>query len=307
MDVITKIAGNLRHVIRGKQEVVDLLLVALFSDSHVLIEDVPGVGKTTLAKALARTIHGIFHRIQFTPDLLPTDIVGGMVYSPNTGQFDFRPGPIFCNVLLADEINRASPRTQSALLEAMNERQVTTEGQTHTLANPFVVVATQNPIEHHGTYPLPEAQLDRFAIQLAMGYPDKDQEMAIVKEQKDHHPLEDVTPLVETEEITALQARVRATDVEDSIVSYMMDIVRKTRKDPRLQLGASPRAALVLYRTSQALAMLRGRSCVIPDDVKELALPVLAHRVVLDTKARYSGVEKSTIITEAVEGTPVPV
>ncbi len=307
MSTLQKIADQLRHVIQGKPEVVDLLLVALCSNSHVLIDDVPGVGKTTLAKALARSIHGAFHRIQFTPDLLPTDIVGGMVYSPGTGDFTFRAGPIFCNVLLADEINRASPRTQSALLEAMNERQVTIEGLTHPLDDPFIVIATENPVEHHGTYPLPEAQLDRFAIQLEMGYPSKDQETLIVQQQKMSHPLDDVGPMVETAEIVDIQKRVRGIDVEDSVVEYITDIVRATREHPQLRLGASPRASLVLYRTSQAMALLRERPFVIPDDVKTLAVPVLAHRIVLETKAKYSGIEGRAVIREVLNKIPAPV
>lgn len=307
MNALRNIADQLRHVIQGKEEVVNLLLAALCSNSHILIDDVPGVGKTTLAKALARSIRGSFHRIQFTPDLLPTDIVGGMVYSPGSGDFTFRPGPIFCNVLLADEINRASPRTQSALLEAMNERQVTIEGLTRPLDDPFIVIATENPVEHHGTYPLPEAQLDRFAIQLEMGYPSKDQEAMIVKQQKLKHPLDDVKPVVQADEIVELQRRVRGIDVEESIVEYITDLVRATRRHAQLRLGASPRASLVLYRTAQAMALLRERPFVVPDDVKDLAVPVLAHRVVLETKAKYSGIESNTVIREILDRIPAPV
>jgi MoxR-like ATPase len=306
MKTLEKIGEQLRHVIHGKDSIVDQLLVALCSNGHVLIEDVPGVGKTTLAKTLARCIHGDFHRIQFTPDLLPTDIVGGMIYSPKTGQFTFRAGPVFSNVLLADEINRASPRTQSALLEAMNERQVTIEGSTHNLGIPFIVIATQNPVEHHGTYPLPEAQLDRFAMQLEMGYPDADQEVEIVIQQRERHPLEDVQTVASVDEIIAIQGEVRGIAVEPTVVRYMTEVVRATRLEPRLELGASPRAALVLYRTCQALALLRGREFVIPDDVKELAVPVLAHRLVLETKARYAGVSKKAVVSEILERTPVP-
>mgnify|MGYP006279954293 CR=1 FL=1 len=301
------IDSNLQHVIRGKENVTELLLVALCSNGHVLIEDVPGVGKTTLAKALARSVGGEFRRIQFTPDLLPTDIVGGMIYSPKTGEFSFRPGPVFCNVLLADEINRASPRTQSALLEAMNERQASIEGKRRPLPEPFIVIATQNPIEYHGTYPLPEAQLDRFAMRLEVGYPQSDEEIRIILDQRDHHPLEDLKHVVEPEQIVEIQRKVRDVDVEPSLVRYMTDIVRGTRSEPRLRLGASPRAALVLYRACQALAFLRERPFVIPDDVKELVVPVLAHRVVLDTKAGYAGVQKSTVVSELVNTVDVPV
>jgi len=304
--VIAAIREQLAQVIRGKAEVIDRLLVALLGGGHVSIEDVPGVGKTTLAKALARCLDGTFHRIQFTPDLLPTDIVGGMIYSPKNGEFSFRPGPVFCNVLLADEINRASPRTQSALLEAMNERQVTIEGAPHRLPDPFIVIATQNPIEHHGTYPLPEAQLDRFAMQLRMGYPERDEELDILARQRLNDPLLDVRPVASVEDVRTAQAEVRQVAVEDSVTRYLTDLVRLSRQEPQLQLGASPRATLVLYRTCQALAYLRGRPYVIPDDVKELAVPVLAHRVVLETRAKYSGVAKEAVIESLLNRLPAP-
>jgi MoxR-like ATPase len=301
------IADQLGRVIRGKDAVIERLLVALCSDGHVLIEDVPGVGKTTLAKALARSVHGDFHRIQFTPDLLPTDILGGMIYSAKTGEFSFRPGPIFCNVLLADEINRASPRTQSALLEAMNERQVTIEGATHPLPEPFIVIATQNPVEHHGTYPLPEAQLDRFAMQLEMGYPQPEEEMEIVLRRREGNPLDDVSPVAEPAAIVAMQRRVRQIEVEDSILRYITALIQATREDARLELGASPRATLVMFRSSQALAFARGRTYVTPDDVKELARYVLAHRLALETKAKYSGTTKAAVIKDLLQKVPVPV
>ncbi len=306
-NTIAVITENLRHVIRGKDEVIELVLVALCSNGHLLLEDVPGVGKTTLAKALARSIRGEFRRIQFTPDLLPTDIVGGMIYSPKTGDFSFRPGPVFCNVLLADEINRASPRTQSALLEAMNERQASVEGRRHALPEPFIVIATQNPIEYHGTYPLPEAQLDRFALQLDVGYPEAEEEMSIILDQREKHPLDALTPVATSDDIVQLQSKVREVDVEASIVRYITDVVRATRSEPRLRLGASPRAALLLYRTSQALALLRGRPFAIPDDVKALAAPVLAHRVILDTKASYSGVTRKSVISDVLASVKAPV
>ena len=307
MSVLSSVQENLSHVIRGKDDVIERILVALCSNGHVLIEDVPGVGKTTLAKALARSIEGEFHRIQFTPDLLPTDIVGGMIYSPKTGEFRFRAGPVFCNILLADEINRASPRTQSALLEAMSERQVTIEGHRNSLQDPFMVIATQNPIEYHGTYPLPEAQLDRFAMQLHVGYPSEDEEVRIVTDQKLRIPLEEIGAVTTTGEIAELQRKVREIDVEDTVVRYITQVVRATREDARLQLGASPRAALILYRTCQALALIRQRPFVIPDDVKELAAPVIAHRVALDTKAKYSGIRKEDVIREIIERVKVPV
>jgi len=306
-EVTSAIGENLCRVIRGKDEVIEMALVALCSSGHVLLEDVPGVGKTTLAKALACSIRGEFRRIQFTPDLLPTDIVGGMIYSPKTGEFTFRPGPVFCNVLLADEINRASPRTQSALLEAMNERQVSIEGRRHALPEPFIVLATQNPIEYHGTYPLPEAQLDRFAMQLDIGYPSAEEEMRIILDQRESHPLDSLQPVAGTDDIIQVQQKVRSVDVEQTIVRYITDVVRKTRTEPRLRLGASPRAALSLYRTCQALAFLRGRPFVIPDDVKDLAPAVLAHRIILDTKASYTGLSKRTVVDEIMDSTKAPV
>ncbi len=298
---------NLRHVIRGKDEILELVMVALFANGHILIEDVPGVGKTTLAKALAFSIKGNFRRIQFTPDLLPTDIVGGMIYSPKSGEFRFRPGPIFSNVLLADEINRASPRTQSALLEAMNERQATIEGERYPLPNPFIVIATQNPVEYHGTYPLPEAQLDRFAMRLEIGYPDAEQEMNIVLDQREKHPLDDLKPVLGSEDIVSMFYKVKQVDVEKSVAEYMIELVRATREEPRLRLGASPRAALILYRCCQALAFVRERPFVTPDDVKELAVPVLAHRLVLDTKASYSGERKESVVRDLLQTVKAPV
>lgn len=305
--VARALRDNLQSVVKGKDPIIEYLLVALFSNGHVLIEDVPGVGKTTLAKALALSIDGVFHRIQFTPDLLPTDITGGMVYSPQSGDFSFRPGPVFCQVLLGDEINRASPRTQSALLEAMSERQVTIEGERHILSIPFIVVATQNPVEYHGTYPLPEAQLDRFAMRLGIGYPDAETEIAIVLDQRQEHPLEALTPVATPADIEACIREVRNVDIEATVVRYITQIVRATREEPRLKLGASPRAALVLYRTCQALALMRGRTYVLPDDVKELAVPVIAHRIVLETKANYSGTRKEDIVRDILDLVDAPV
>jgi MoxR-like ATPase len=305
-DLLARLKCNLCRVIRGKESTIDALMVALLADGHVLLEDVPGVGKTTLAKGLARSLRADFRRIQFTPDLLPTDIVGGMIYSPKTGEFSFRPGPVFCSILLADEINRASPRTQSALLEAMSERQVTIEGQRHELARPFMVLATQNPVEYHGTYPLPEAQLDRFAMRLELGYPSEDSEIMVVVDQVSSHPLDHLEPVADAAAVVAAQDAVRAVHVEATLVRYMAQLVRATRADPRLRLGASPRAALVLFRTCQALALLRNRDYVTPDDVRELAVAVIAHRLVVDTKASYSGTRKQGVVTDILDRLPVP-
>jgi MoxR-like ATPase len=305
--VASALKDNLALVMRGKDQVIEYVLVALFSNGHVLLEDVPGVGKTTLTKALARSIQAKYHRIQFTPDLLPTDITGGMIYSPHTGEFSYRPGPVFCNVLLGDEINRASPRTQSALLEAMSEYQVSIEGERRPLPKPFFVLATQNPVEYHGTYPLPEAQLDRFAMRLEIGYPDAQAEIAIVEDQRNQHPLDSLQPVATTEDILEIQEAVRQVTVEPSVVRYITEVIRATRDEPRLQLGASPRAALLLYRTCQALAFLRGRDFVIPDDVQELSPCVVSHRLVLDTKASYSGVSKRDVVLDLLKTVQVPV
>lgn len=307
MNVVAQaLKDNLALVMRGKDQVIEYVLVALFSNGHVLLEDVPGVGKTTLTKALARSIQAEYHRIQFTPDLLPTDITGGMIYSPHTGEFSYRPGPVFCNILLGDEINRASPRTQSALLEAMSEYQVTIEGERRALPKPFFVLATQNPVEYHGTYPLPEAQLDRFSMRLEIGYPDAAAEIAIVESQRDRHPLEDLQPVATTQDILDIQEAVREVAVEPTMVRYITEVIRATRMEPRLHLGASPRAALLLYRTCQALAFIRGRNYVIPDDVQELAPCVISHRLALDTKASYSGVTKRDVVLDLLQTVPVP-
>ncbi len=305
--MVQDIIRNITHVMRGKPGVVEQVILGLFSGGHVLIEDVPGVGKTTLAKALSLSIRATFHRIQFTPDLLPTDILGGSVYAPATGTFTFRPGPIFCNVLLADEINRASPRTQSALLEAMNEGQVSIEGQTFPLPDPFIVIATQNPVEYHGTYPLPEAQLDRFAMQIGIGYPDAVDEVALLTDQRDHHPLFDLKAVADDAAVRAVQAAVRAVKVEASLAAYVVDLVRATRADARVRLGASPRASLMLYRTSQALAYLRGRDFVLPDDIRSQAPLVLAHRLSVDLKARHAGVSGADIVRDVLAACRVPV
>jgi MoxR-like ATPase len=304
-EAIPALKEQLGRVILGKAEVMDHLIVALLSGSHVLMEDVPGVGKTTLAKALALSFAGGFKRVQFTPDLLPTDILGSSVYSPRDGSFTFKPGPIFTNILLADEINRASPRTQSALLEAMSERQVSIEGTTHVLPSPFLVIATQNPIEFHGTYPLPEAQLDRFGMRLSVGYPAPEHEVEVLFSQSHHHPLDDVGPILGAEQVLELQAAVRAVRVDRKLGRYLVDLGAATRKHPSLKMGCSPRGALLLFRIVQARAFLAGRDYAIPEDVKVEAVLSLAHRLALDTKAKYSGVRKEDIVRELLDRVPV--
>jgi MoxR-like ATPase len=305
--LLEQLAANLAAVILGKAEVIEQVLVALACGGNILLEDVPGIGKTTLAKALAKSLQAQFHRIQFTPDMLPADILGGSIYNPQTSEFIFRPGPVFCNVLLADEINRASPRTQSALLEAMSEAQATVEGLRHPLPQPFIVIATQNPIEFHGTYPLPEAQLDRFMVRLELGYPAEASELDMLYAQQRVHPLESLNPVADCAGWLALQQAVRAVGVERSVGRYVIDLVRATRTDSRLQLGASPRAATMLFHASQGLAYVRGRHHVLPDDVREMAPNVLAHRLVIDTKAQYSGLAKSQLVREIIDTVPIPV
>lgn len=304
--VLVRLKNNLSTVIRGKSEAIDQLLVALLADGHVLIEDVPGTGKTTLAKALAVSLKARFARIQFTPDLLPTDIVGGMIYSAANGSFTFRAGPIFANIVLADEINRASPRTQSALLEAMSEHQVTTEGESRSLPRPFLVIATQNPVEYNGTYPLPEAQLDRFCLRLSLGYPAREHELQLLCDQVTAQPLEALQPMMDTETLARLQAEVRRVEVEASVLDYIVRLVGRTRHDARLRLGASPRGSLDLRRCAQAAAFLEGRGAVRPDDVQRLAVPVLAHRLVIDVKSRHGGLTGQTVVDEALRAEPVP-
>jgi MoxR-like ATPase len=305
-EVLALLKENLSAVIRGKSEAIDQLLVALLADGHVLIEDVPGTGKTSLAKALAVSLTARFSRIQFTPDLLPTDIVGGMIYSAANGSFTFRPGPVFANIVLADEINRASPRTQSALLEAMGERQVTTEGTSLPLPRPFLVLATQNPVEYNGTYPLPEAQLDRFCLCLSLGYPAHEHELQLLNDQVRSLPLETLRAVMDTETLARLQAGVREVGVEASVLDYIVRLVERTRQDVRLRLGASPRGSLDLRRCAQAAAFLAGRDTVRPDDVQRQAVAVLAHRLVLDVKARHGGLTGATVVAEALRSEPVP-
>jgi MoxR-like ATPase len=304
-DVLTGLQAQLGKVILGKPEVLRDVLTALLGSGHILMEDVPGVGKTTLAKALARSFSAEFKRVQFTPDLLPTDILGSSVYNPREGSFTFKPGPVFTHILLADEINRASPRTQSSLLEAMSERQASIEGTTHVLPAPFVVIATQNPIEYHGTYPLPEAQLDRFAMRINLGYPSPDHEVEVLFSQFHHHPLDDIQPMVDTTTILVLQEAVRAVRVDRSIARYVVDLADATRRHASLRMGCSPRGTLTLFRMTQARAFLDGRDYAVPEDVKAVAVPTLAHRLGLDTKAKYAGVLKEDIVRELLGSVPV--
>ena len=284
-----RLEDNLGRVIQGKPDSIRLVLIALLAGGHILLEDVPGTGKTTLAKSLARSLDGEFRRIQFTPDLLPADITGSSFYNAREGTFEFRQGPVFANVVLADEINRTSPRTQSALLEVMSEGQVTVEGRNQTLPQPFFVVATQNPGDFHGTYPLPEAQLDRFALRVTLGYPDPAHELEILFSHRFVDPFDALEPVLSCPEVLDLQEQVKQVRFDRSVVEYLVRLVEWTRRDPRLRLGISPRGSLMLYRTAQARARLEGRDFVLPEDVRALAVPVLAHRIMLDTKAKYGG------------------
>lgn len=301
---------SLRNIIRGNDEVIRLALVAVIARGHLLIEGVPGVGKTTLAHALARALDCSFQRVQFTSDMLPTDVLGITVYSALEQQFEFKPGPVFTNVLLADEINRTTPKTQSALLEAMNEGQVTVDGHSHQLPEPFLVIATQNPIEHHGTYPLPESQLDRFLLRIQMGYPQVSDEREILRSEAGAARLEEVQAVATGTDVMAMQEEVTRVKVDDSLVDYALQIVGRTRESQALSLGVSPRGSLMLYRAAQARAYLDGRMFATPEDFKSLAVPVLSHRVVVN--GRYSSTLKKaeqaeTIIRDILQSVPVPV
>ena len=304
---LAQLTQHLGQVIRGKEECIEMLIVAMLANGSVLMEDVPGVGKTTLAKALAKSIDLKFNRVQFTPDLLPGDILGASVYNPVDGQFNFRSGPIFCNVLLADEINRASPRTQSALLESMSEGQVTIEGESRELAQPFFVLATQNPIDFHGTYPLPEAQLDRFLMQLHPGYPDPETEVDILHAQAKQHPVDSLSVFLSAEELIEYQTAVCDVTVERPVSGYIVALVNKSRDDARLKIGVSPRGSLMLFRASQAAAFFAGRSFVTPDDVQKMAPYVLSHRVILTSRAKYGKTSKRMVIDDILTDVSVPV
>jgi MoxR-like ATPase len=301
-----RLSEAIGQVIVGKQDVVELLTVALLVEGHVLIEDVPGIGKTTLAKTVARCLDCEFSRIQFTPDLLPSDVTGIFYFNQKSGDFEFRAGPIHASVVLADEINRATPRTQSALLEAMEERQVTVEGHTNQLPRPFLVLATQNPVELEGTFPLPEAQLDRFLMRLSIGYPSESEELAVVRRFQVSQPLDDVRPVADGADVVRMAALAREIYVDDGIATYLVALTRATRMHESVELGASPRASIALFRAAQALAGLRGRSYVLPDDVKHLVIPVLGHRLILRHQGRLHGVAVEKVLRSILDTTPVP-
>lgn len=304
--VAERIVNNVEKVIFGKHEEIMLAVIGLLCQGHLLIEDVPGVGKTMLAKSLAKSIGCTFRRIQFTPDMLPSDVTGVSVFNQKTREFEFRPGPVMANIVLTDEINRATPKTQSALLEAMEERQVTVDGKTYPLGRPFLVLATQNPIEYEGTFPLPEAQLDRFMMRISLGYPAPKEEIAILDSQQYIHPVEEIDQVVTVEELIDAQEKVKEIYIDDLVKEYIVDLVNATRKHPDIYLGASPRGSLALYKTSQARAAVLGRDYVIPDDIKALAKPTLAHRLIVSPSARIKDVDPRMVIEDVLNSVPVP-
>ena len=306
---INELQRSIARVVKGKEEAIQMALMTLLARGHLLVEDVPGVGKTTLAHAIARSFHCTFQRIQFTSDMLPSDVIGVSVYNPVAQEFEFKPGPIFANIIVADEINRTTPKTQSALLEAMNESQITVDNHTHPLPKPFLVLATQNPIEHHGTYPLPESQLDRFLMRIRMGYPARASEKEIIRNNAGTSGAEQVAALMDAADVTAMQETVSQVRVDDSLLDYALDIIERTRQTEQLSLGVSPRGAVMLHRAAQARAFLEGRDYCLPDDFKRLIVPVFAHRVVVSS--RYVSTQKKSeqadaILREIVETTRVP-
>jgi len=304
--VANRIIENVERVIIGKREVIELITIGLFSQGHILIEDVPGVGKTMLARALAKSLGCTFRRIQFTPDMLPSDVTGVSIFNQKTREFEFRPGPIMAQIVLTDEVNRATPKTQAALLEAMQELQVTVDGVTHPLPRPFLILATQNPIEYEGTFPLPEAQLDRFLMCIRLGYPDPADEITILDAQQHVHPLTQIEQVVGAEELVAAQEELKDVYVDEKIKRYIVDIITRTRRHPDIYLGASPRGSLALYRTGQARAAIQGRDYVIPDDIKALATETLAHRLILSPSARLKDITGEAMLREILTTLPVP-
>jgi MoxR-like ATPase len=305
--IIEKILLNIEKVMIGKRNVAELSLIALLAEGHVLLEDVPGVGKTMMVRALAKSVNANFRRIQFTPDLLPSDVTGISIYNPKEMEFQFRPGPLMGNIILADEINRTSPKTQSALLEGMEEASVTIDGITHRLQKPFFVMATQNPIEYEGTYPLPEAQLDRFLLKMKMGYPEVDEEIEVLNRAQKVPPIEDLFPVIDLEGLLTLQKEIKEVYVDDTIKRYIVDIVNMTRRYPGVYLGASPRGSIALMKAAQAYAFMYGRDYVLPDDIQYLAPFVLSHRIILKSEARFEGTSAEEIVNRVIARIPVPV
>ncbi len=301
-----RLIKNLENVYIGKRQPVELIVVGLLCQGHILIEDVPGVGKTVLARSLAKSLGCTFNRLQFTPDMLPSDVTGVSIYNQSKETFEFRPGPIFSQVVLVDEINRATPKTQAALLEAMEERQVTVDGTTHPLPSPFLVLATQNPIEYEGTFPLPEAQLDRFLLRIRLGYPNPSDEIEIIERQQLHHPIESLKSVIKVDELKTAMQEIKNIFVSDAIKRYIVELTNRTRQHAEVYLGASPRGSLALFRTGQVAAALAGREYVLPDDIKRLGVPVLAHRVIVGPAARLQELSAEKIVQEILNNTPVP-